>query len=255
MIFFTRLKIKKKKNSIRIFSTLYYMYITGRVNCLESIEDTEELLCWLPALFEGEWIITREDKKKCGLPTHLHYHFIYIPIEYSDKIRPKIRKLLTDCGWIKHHSSVKVTEDKEKAIYYVLKQQDVYLSTVEDNQLQEYLQASMNYNSGLQINSWNEHLDHVIEKYLLENKDPEFDKLPVMVHDRDTGYSRKGFIRYLHNYVVEWNKEALKEHKISFINFHPSKIYTLYHYAESKLLDNESSASLVIQDCLSSTLF
>lgn len=231
------------------------MYLTGRVNCLESIEDTEELLCFLTASFEGDWIITREDKKKCGLPTHLHYHFIYIPLEFNDKIRPKIRKYMSDSGWIKHHSSVKVTEDKEKALYYVLKQQDVFLYTVDEDLLTQYLYASKTYNTGLTINSWNDHLDYVIEMYKLENKDPDFEFDFLALKNGGKGYSRKEFIKYLHNYVVEWNKGALKEHRISFINFHPSKIYTLYHYAESKLLHNDDSGSLIIHDCISSTLF
>lgn len=215
-------------------------YITGRVNADVDIEETEaDLMVFIHEFFSEELIVCRETNKKCGLPTHLHYHFLLSVEDEPEKCRAKIRKWLTDRGYKKHMSSVKVTEDKEKAIYYVCKQQDVLAYTMEDDVLQQWLESSKSYNDTLRINNWNEHLEQIIG--ILQNEEREY-------------YDRAHTLNTIHNYIVQWNKTANREHQISFAPLHPAKVYTLFQQIESIILPQETAFDLLMHDCLQSVL-
>lgn len=217
-------------------------YITGRVNVIDDIEKTEDDIVYLldeVAPEECEFIVCREHNKKCGLPTHLHYHFLVVVESEPDKVRAKLRKHLTDVGYVKHHASCKVTEDPEKALYYTLKQQDLFFTNMDDEYVKLAFQQSSQYNSDLTINSWSDHLELILKLYSTEFKDG----------DGIVTYSREDILEFIHGYIINWNNTAKKEHKISFNVLHPTKIVTLFHQCESQLLDVEDAFSFLKLDC------
>lgn len=216
-------------------------YITGRVNVIDDIEQTEDDIVYLldeVAPEECEFVVCREDKKKCGLPTHLHYHFLLVVESEPEKVRAKLRKELTKMGYVKHHASCKVTENLDMALNYTLKQQDLFFTNMEEEYLKMAFEQSSQYNGELSINSWSDHLELILKLY-----QDEFTEDGILT------YTREDILEFIHRYIITWNEHSKKEHKISFNVLHPHKIVTLFHYCESQLLDVEESYHFLKLDC------
>lgn len=222
-----------------------YNYITGRVNVHQITEEDPiesceaDLILFAHHFGEYDFIITFEDKKKCGLLTHPHYHFIFrIPAEENTKkIRASMRKWLTDTGYVKYLSSVKITDTPELAYHYVLKFQEVFLTNMDDAELGQLLKSSAVYNTEIVINNWSEHLEEIVKQ------------LGTYFNDEKT-YTRRECLKYMHKYIVEWNAKCAKSAVISFQHLHHLKIVSVFNYIESKILDLETAFWYLDIDCM-----
>lgn len=157
-------------------------------------------------------ILSFEDKTKTGLPTKDHYHFIMIcPLKRINYVSK------TQQGWIKitHDSvrkyitkynkellagskaSLKNTEDKNKALFYVLKQQNVIYTDLDEPTITEWLDYSKNYQEEIKINTWAEHFEEMIK--LLEDYDC---------------YERTHLLMFVIKYIKTWNETASKQQQI-----------------------------------------
>jgi len=171
---------------------------TGRFDKLDNEQFYIDLIIELSKRFQSELtIMSFENKTKAGLPTKDHYHFIMICPLIKEITHDKVRKYIT-----KHNkellggskSSLKNTEDKNKAFYYVLKQQKVVYTDLDEPTINEWLSFSKTYNEEIKINSWSEHLAEMIKQIQQQSR-------------RDRPY----LLMFIINYMISWNEKTDNE--------------------------------------------
>ena len=157
-------------------------------------------------------IMSFENKTKTGLPTKDHYHFIMIcpfsRVDYITQTKTGVIKITHDAvrkyitkqnkellGGAK--ASLKNTEDKNKALFYVLKQQNVIYTDLDEPTITEWLDYSKNYQEEIKINSWAEHFEEIIKQITEIGK-----------------FDRPFLLMYIIKYIKSWNEIASTSQQI-----------------------------------------
>lgn len=188
---------------------LFFIYILDYLNCTNAV-------------------LTFEDQTKAGLPCKPHYHFIF----ETDYERDYIRRFISENpNWKGTSSSLKVCDDYNKAMIYILKQYPKHFyipfSDLDEEKLSYYIQLSKDYNDKIKLNNWSEHIDHFI-----------------IISEFKENVDRAVILNRLLGYVYDWNKEENNK-RIDMpaslkktLNFIEEKVCTRKEFIERQMSDN-----------------
>lgn len=143
------------------------MYISGRFDIIHDEDSFNETIADMETLIDyfdiKEFIMCYEEKTKLGLPTKPHTHFfLNISEDYNIK---QVRYFITEnLGYRGTHSSLKtIPEDnKELALIYIAKQQQVMISSYDSQQINNILQQSKEHNNKIELSN-NELYEKIIQ--------------------------------------------------------------------------------------------
>lgn len=164
------------------------MYISGRIDMVLEDEDMLEFFVEMQTYFDmNDFIFVFEDKTKTGLQCKPHYHFIGT---FTHK-RDTVAKWLASHGksYFSTHE-IKTTDEYDKALLYILKQQQVVFHDFEEDQLNILMEQSKDYNKNLStLNGFRSHYLNKMIELMRENKIS----------------SRSSILYWIIDYVSEWN--------------------------------------------------
>lgn len=173
-------------------------------------------------------VLTFEDQTKAGLPCKPHYHFIF----ESEYERDYIRRFISEIPhWKGSNSSLKVCDDYQKGMIYILKQyskqQYIPFSDLEEDKLNYYIELSKDYNNKIKLNNWSEHIDHFITiSKFKENAD------------------RAVILKTLLGYIYDWNKDEANKRidmPVSLkktLNYIEEKVCSRREFIDRQMSDN-----------------
>jgi len=135
-----------------------------------------------------DFIFTFEDKTKKGITCKPHYHFI---ATFTHQ-RNTVAKWLGTHGK-GYYSTHEVSEsEQQKAVLYILKQQEVVFTDYESSQLDLLLQQSLEYNMNLSTKTG-------FKAHYMENI------IPQMAQEEIS--DRHDMVYYIAYYVQDWNRK------------------------------------------------
>lgn len=200
-------------------------------------------------------VMTFEDRTKAGLQCKPHFHFVVkfdtkpilsnpnwelddeIPAYKCTRKEPKhdtIRRWMSayDKELTKTFSSLKKTDDYDKALVYMLKNYHVYkyvpFSDLDEDELNRYIEMSANYQDTLEINTTAEHLEEITKQLR-----------------QQTNFKRTFMGKFIINYILDWNeKHEKKSQKIK----RPKDIKLWIKQIEFDILDVEENMSREYND-------
>lgn len=207
---------------------------------LDQWDSEEELLTFFICFIEQyectDIILAFEDKTKTGLPCKPHYHFLFKCKSTHDTLRRYISKEPNLKG---SNSSIKTTDDYDKAACYTLKQfpdqqyvplYDFGGSDDEDLQrLIQYIDKSIHYQESITLNTWKEHIKVIIE----------------LIQKKYTKYfpSRLDIFNDIYEYVYDWNQKEKVKHVSP-----PMNIKKDIAYIESQILPKKEFMARMLLD-------
>lgn len=161
--------------------------ISGRIDMVLEEEDMLEFFVEMQTYFDmNDFIFVFEDKTKTGLDCKPHYHFIG---NFTHK-RDTVAKWLGSYGKGYYSTHLVTDDEKQKAYWYILKQQDVVFHDLEEYKLKLLLDQSLDYNKNLStLNGFRAHYTNKIMQLMAQEKLS----------------SRSSILLYIIDYVTEWN--------------------------------------------------
>lgn len=172
-------------------------------------------------------VVTFEDRTKAGLPCKPHYHFVFNCDIKHDPLR---RIMSLNENWKGTLSSLKSTDNYDKAMIYILKQyhiqQYVPFSDLDQDNLDHYIELSKRYNETLKINSWQEHVDYFL-----------------LSHNFKQDTSREKLISCLLGYVYDWNHNE-ENKRIDM----PTNLKKTLNYIEEKVCSRKEFINRLSMD-------
>ena len=203
---------------------------TGR---LDQYDDEIEMVSWFWSMLEqfdaDDALLVFEDQTKTGLPCKPHYHFIMKTNSNHDTIRRWMSLNLELKGT---NSSLKSTEEYDKAMYYILKQYPIQkyipFSDLDQDQLNYWIKLSSQHNQQIKLNTWPDHLEEIVKG--LKEKFP---------------YNPERYDIYLFiiKYVINWNRDPEKRRIEK-----PTNMNKTIQYIESYVLSEDEQINRFMMD-------
>lgn len=209
---------------------------SGRLDIVINKQETKKNLASFFKFYgsnEHDFIACYEEKTKAGLPCKPHVHFLF----YSDKSHDGMRKTLSGYGYKGSLGSLsKVSANPkwtvETTYSYVLKQQEILLTNLADEELNEKLELAKQKNEVIKdkMTTFNQHWEKVIVPYLIQEDIFERPHIYVAVH----------------RYIMNWNRNNIEEAPINY----PCRntLLQLVQQFEGKYLPEDVATTRFLED-------
>jgi len=188
---------------------------------------------------EHDFIVCYEEKTKAGLPCKPHVHFLF----YSTAAHDRMRKTLSGYGYKGPLGSLSQVSknakwSKETTYSYVMKQQDVILTNLTDDDLKDLKATANQINQQIKekMTTFNQHWEIEITRQLIDNDIVE----------------RPHIIIFTHKYITRWNslQQTKAPNEMDALINYPSRnqLLSLIVHFEGKYLPEEIAISRYLED-------
>lgn len=193
---------------------------------------------------EAKFIFMYENQTKCGTPCkeHLHFFVVFPYDKNPETLKKKWRAKLTERGFSKTLASLKVEkeENRDLAINYTCKQQNVFYTNYNEDEKNKLLLQSKVYNESIKNKVNNDYKKWQTHKIII------MEKIEEHLHaNKITFMTRQQIITFIVNYTFNFHREN-PDYK--FVLPTTDKLKPFINYIEQELFSEELNIQLRIAD-------